>query len=113
MSSLKCDDDLAVKILGRSPKHVLLLHERDITVMFLEDLVAEIKKQGWKIIDAAEAFEDPMYSEQPVNTYAGTGIVSQLAFEKTGEKKICYNFKSLKKRIEYYFALKQQGSRRA
>lgn len=99
VSSLECDDKLAIKTLGRSPKHVLLLHERDATVMFLEDLTAEIVKRGWKIIDVKEAYQDPMYFEQPQNTFAGYGIVSQLAFEKTGEKTVCYDFLAVKEKL--------------
>lgn len=100
VTSLECDDKLAIKTLGRSPKHVMLLHERDITVMFLEELTAEIKKRGWKIIDAVDAYQDKMYLEQPQNTFAGYGIVSQLAFEKTGEKTVCYDFKALKAKLD-------------
>lgn len=99
VSSLECSDKLAVKILGRSPKHVMLLHERDVTVMFLEELTAAMRKRGWKIIDVAEAYQDKMYLEQPQNTFAGYGIVSQLAFEKTGEKTVCYDFKAVKAKL--------------
>jgi hypothetical protein len=68
--------------------------------MFLEDLTAEIKKRGWKIIDALEAYQDKMYLEQPRNTFAGYGIVSQLAFEKTGKKTVCYDFKALRAKLD-------------
>ncbi|MBK9324365.1 MAG: polysaccharide deacetylase family protein [Bdellovibrionaceae bacterium] len=83
-------DDLAVKQLGYSPKHVILLHEVDATVMFIDSLVKELRQRGWKIISAKEAFEDRLYLEQPKNTYANNGIIAQIAMEKTGEK-IAYN----------------------
>lgn len=79
-------DALAVKTLGYSPKHVLLLHEMDATVMFLEPLVKELRKRGWKIISAEEAYGDKLYLEQPANTYGNNGIISQIAFEKTGDR---------------------------
>lgn len=83
-------NDLAVKTIGRSPKHVILLHEMDATVMFIEPLVAALRKDGWKIISVDEAYEDKIYLEEPKNTYAGNGIIAQLNFEKTG-KKVGYN----------------------
>lgn len=83
-------DDLAVKKLGYSPKHVILLHEVDATVMFINALVKELRKKGWTIISAKEAYEDKLYLEQPKNTYANNGIIAQVAMEKTGER-ISYN----------------------
>lgn len=83
-------DDLAVKSLGYSPKHVILLHEVDATVMFIDSLVIELRKRGWKIISAKEAYQDKLYLEQPKNIYGNNGIVAQVAYEKTGEK-IGYN----------------------
>jgi peptidoglycan/xylan/chitin deacetylase (PgdA/CDA1 family) len=80
-------DDLAVKTLGHSPKHVLLLHEMDVTVMFLDSLIKELRKQGWKIISAEEAYQDKLYASVPKNTYSGNGLIAQMAMEKTGEAK--------------------------
>jgi peptidoglycan/xylan/chitin deacetylase (PgdA/CDA1 family) len=88
-------DNLAVKTLGSSPKHVLLLHERDATVMFIAPLVNELRKRGWNIISAADAFTDPLYSEEPQNTYANNGIVAQVHFEKTGSKLGFFDFENL------------------
>ena len=65
---------------------VILFHEMDITVMFIGELVTELRARGWKIISPAEAFKDPIYLEQPKNTYANNGVIAQLAFEKTGVK---------------------------
>jgi len=58
-------DQLAVKALGRSPKHVLLLHENDLAALFIGDLVAFLRKQGWRIISPREAYTDPMFQQQP------------------------------------------------
>ncbi len=92
-------DDLAVKTLGRSPKHVLLLHEKDATVLFIESLVKELRQQGWKIISAEEAYKDKVYLEQPKNTFANNGIIAQIAMEKTGEKIRYGDFDELKSEI--------------
>jgi peptidoglycan/xylan/chitin deacetylase (PgdA/CDA1 family) len=88
-------DNLAREKLGRSPKHVLLLHEVDSSVLYLEDLVAEFKRRGWKIISAAEAFEDKIYAEAPKSLYANNGIIAQLVHEKTGEKARFGDFEKL------------------
>jgi hypothetical protein len=102
-------DTLALKTLGRSPKHVMLLHERDMTVMFLESLLKELEKRGWKIISADEAYQDKMYLEQPKNTYANNGIVSQLAFEKTGEKIGYGDFDELKTELNALLGLTSES----
>jgi peptidoglycan-N-acetylglucosamine deacetylase len=88
-------DSLAIKTLGYSPKHVLLLHERDATVMFIKPLVKELRKRGWKIISAADAFTDPLYLEEPRNTYANNGIIAQVDFERTGKKAGFWDFEKL------------------
>jgi peptidoglycan/xylan/chitin deacetylase (PgdA/CDA1 family) len=78
-------DKLALKTLGRSPKHVMLLHEKDATVMFISDLVEALKANGWTLIDIEDAYQDPVYLEQPLNTYTGNGIIAQIATDKTGQ----------------------------
>lgn len=92
-------DDLAVKNLGHSPKHVILLHEVDATVMFIDSLVNELRKKGWKIISAKEAYQDKLYLEKPKNTYGNNGIVAQVAFEITGEKNGYNHFDEIKAKL--------------
>ena len=60
-------DDLAVRTLGRSPVHMLLLHEADLTTLFLPELVAALRRDGWTIVTADEAYADPM--AQQATTY--------------------------------------------
>lgn len=79
-------DDLAKKHLGYSPKHVLLLHEIDGTVLFLEGVVSALRENGWKIIGAEEAYTDPLYFKNPTSTDSGNGILAQIAHEKIGQK---------------------------
>lgn len=79
-------DKLAKKHLGYSPKHVLLLHEIDGTVLYLEAVVTALRKNGWKIIGIEEAYQDPLYFKKSKSTYSGNGILSQIAHEKTGQK---------------------------
>lgn len=72
-------DDLATKTLGRSPRHVLLLHVNAINARWLGDVVAALRRQGWSIIAPAEAFGDPMYAARPLVLPAGESIVWSLA----------------------------------
>lgn len=58
-------DDLAKKTLGGSPRHVLLLHENDLASLFIGDLVAHIRAQGWEIITPIEAYQEPLFKNQP------------------------------------------------
>jgi peptidoglycan-N-acetylglucosamine deacetylase len=63
--SLAFYDDMARSVLGRSPKHVIVLHESDINALFLSDLIRSLKSQDWKIIPAEEAFADPVSKQIP------------------------------------------------
>ncbi|WP_371877029.1 polysaccharide deacetylase family protein [Microbulbifer sp. 2205BS26-8] len=60
MQSINYYDDLAVKHLGRSPKHVLLLHKTDMSALFIGDLVQKLRREGWEIISMEEAYQDPI-----------------------------------------------------
>lgn len=75
-------DDVAVKHLGRSPKHVLLLHENDLAALFLGDLIKHLKKNGWKIISPRDAYLDPIASHRPDVLFNGQGRVAAIAREQ-------------------------------
>lgn len=81
-------DQLAIEHLGYSPKHILLLHEIDGTVLYIEAVVNELRKNGWTIISAEEAYKDPLYQLNPKNTEAGNGLLAQIAKEKTGQSAV-------------------------
>lgn len=59
-------DRLAVSLIGRSPAHVFLLHEADVTALFLGDLVRALRVRGWTIVTADEAYGDPLYRALPL-----------------------------------------------
>jgi peptidoglycan/xylan/chitin deacetylase (PgdA/CDA1 family) len=75
-------DEVAVKELGRSPRHVLLLHENDLAALYLGDLVKRLRKTGWKIISPEPAFQDPIASVEPDTLLLGQGRVIALATAK-------------------------------
>jgi len=58
-------DQMARKVLGRSPKHVLLLHENDLAALYVDELVALLREKGWKIISPVKAYTDPIATNVP------------------------------------------------
>lgn len=83
MESVEHTDKMAVKQLGRSPKHVLLLHEMDISALFIGDLVTELRRRGWKIITAEEAYTDTIakYMTPEVMPY-NPGRIGEIAKDR-------------------------------
>jgi peptidoglycan/xylan/chitin deacetylase (PgdA/CDA1 family) len=73
---------LARQLLGRSPRHVMLLHTNAVNAQFLPDVIAMFRAKGWRIVSAAEAFEDPLYNRVAATVPAGEGIVWALAREQ-------------------------------
>jgi peptidoglycan/xylan/chitin deacetylase (PgdA/CDA1 family) len=75
-------DGLARRTLGRSPAHMLLLHETDLAALFLPALVDALRKDGWRIITADEAYADPIAKAAPdVPSAQGTRIEA-MAWQK-------------------------------
>lgn len=72
-------DAIARRHLGRSPRHVLLLHENDLAAMFSDDLARKLRTRGWTIIPAERAYEDPIAAMEPDTLYLGQGRVAALA----------------------------------
>lgn len=85
MSNIEYYHELARRTLGREPAHVMLMHETDIAALFIADLVAELKRQGWTIISADEAFADPIASAEPDTPFAAGTLTGSMAWEKNIE----------------------------
>lgn len=75
-------DGLARKAQGRSPAHMLLLHETDLAALFLPALVEALRKDGWEIITAEEAYADPIARALPDTPSAQGTRTEALAWEK-------------------------------
>lgn len=75
-------DALAVKVLGRSPAHVMLLHETDIAALFIGDLVKALRAKGWEIVTADAAYADPIGLLHPDTPFAQGTLTEALAWEK-------------------------------
>ena len=74
-------DDLARKVLGRRVKHTILTHFNLLNALFLGDLIEMFKRKGWQVIDAEEAFTDPVFAAQPKIVPAGESLIWALAKE--------------------------------
>jgi peptidoglycan-N-acetylglucosamine deacetylase len=61
-------DDMSVKALNRSVKHVALLHETDINALCIVEIVDGLRAQGWKIISPDLAYTDPIAKNEPPST---------------------------------------------
>lgn len=75
-------DNLARRTLGRSPAHVLLLHETDLAALYLVDLVKALRADGWTIISADAAYRDPMSHEQPAIADANGTLIQMISWDK-------------------------------
>jgi peptidoglycan/xylan/chitin deacetylase (PgdA/CDA1 family) len=73
------NDRIARETLGRSPAHVLLLHETDLNALFIVDLVEGLRAAGWTIVTMDEAYRDPIARMEPDTVYLGGGRVTALA----------------------------------
>jgi peptidoglycan/xylan/chitin deacetylase (PgdA/CDA1 family) len=75
-------NSLATKVTGRPVKHTILMHFNLLNGLFLGDLSEKFKGKGWQLIDAEEAFTDPIFRAEPNTLPAGESIVWSLAKEK-------------------------------
>jgi peptidoglycan/xylan/chitin deacetylase (PgdA/CDA1 family) len=72
-------DRTARATLGRSPAHVLLLHETDLNALFIADVVAGLEADGWTIVTMDEAYRDPIARVEPDTLHLGGGRINALA----------------------------------
>ena len=89
MESIEYYDEMAINHLGRSPKHILLLHEMDISALYVGDLVDELRRKGWKIISPEEAYTDEIaqYQAQQAFRY-NPGRIAEIARSKGQTKRL-------------------------
>jgi peptidoglycan-N-acetylglucosamine deacetylase len=70
--------ELSQQLQGRDISQVLLLHHNLLNALWLDDVLAQFKEMGWKIITPAEAFSDPVYKLEPVRKAAGQSLLLSL-----------------------------------
>ncbi|MEO0345748.1 MAG: polysaccharide deacetylase family protein [Pseudomonadota bacterium] len=79
MAAVGFYDGIAQRTLGRSPVHVILLHENDLAALFVDDLAAALRANGWEIVPATEAYDDPIAAVVPDTLLLGQGRVAAIA----------------------------------
>src|SRR5712664_75028 len=72
---------LALDVLGRDIRHTLLMHFNPLNAFLLPDVMSAFEAAGWQWIDAALAFEDPIFRSLPQTLPAGESLVWALAKE--------------------------------
>jgi peptidoglycan-N-acetylglucosamine deacetylase len=72
---------LAREVVGRDIRHTLLIHHSPLNAFFLGDLLAALRADGWNLVDAADAFRDPVFKREPKTLPAGESLVWALAKE--------------------------------
>lgn len=72
-------DNLARRVLGRSPAHVLLTHHSLLNALFLPEVIAAFTAHGWTWVSPETAYADPMYAMRPTILPAGESLVWSLA----------------------------------
>ena len=82
VQSAEFSDDLARRTLDRAPVQMILLHETDLSAMFVDDLAAALKANGWTIVTADEAYRDPIANMEPVVDFADGTRTQMLAAER-------------------------------
>ncbi|HPI38859.1 MAG TPA: polysaccharide deacetylase family protein [Ignavibacteriaceae bacterium] len=99
---IKFYDSLAQKVLGRSPAHVLLLHENDLAALFIDDLIDHIRKNNGRIISPIEAYQDPVSEYIPNVLMNNQGRIVAIAKEKGYKGELSHQSES-EEFIENYF----------
>jgi peptidoglycan-N-acetylglucosamine deacetylase len=85
MESAKFYRLLGQKIQGDLPmKHVLLLHHNLLNALFLGDLIDMLRLNGWKVVSAEEAFNDPIYKQTPDIFPSNSSLLSSISIERGG-----------------------------
>ena len=89
-------DRLMIKAIGRSPAQVVLLHETDLAGLFIGDLIAALRRDGWEIITPDEAYADPIHTAMPDTPWAAGTLAEALAWEKKLPESRSYERNDLK-----------------
>lgn len=87
MESIVYYEEVANRWLKRSPKHVLLLHETDLSALFIGSLVEELRRKHWKIIPVEDAYSDEIAEFELNKTLRfNPGRIGEIALENRQSK---------------------------
>ncbi|PTS88796.1 polysaccharide deacetylase [Sphingomonas sp. HMWF008] len=82
VQSADFSDALMLRIAGRAVPHVMLLHETDIAARYIGDLIAALRRDGWTIVTADEAYADPIYDQKGDFDSANGTLPEALAWQR-------------------------------
>jgi hypothetical protein len=76
--SVAQEDIKAFNLLGYSPRQVLVLQENDLAAYFIVALVDRLVEQGWTIITAGRAMDDPIANPIAANRWGANGYLNSI-----------------------------------
>ena len=79
MQAVRFYADIGNRYLEHPPAHTLLLHENDLAALYIGDLINALRAEGWTIIDALQAFKDPISAVEPDTLFNNQGRVAAIA----------------------------------
>ncbi|MFC4292642.1 polysaccharide deacetylase family protein [Sphingorhabdus arenilitoris] len=82
VASANFSDRLAQRLLKRRPVQMLLLHETDLAALYVDDLAAALRADGWEIVPADAVYADPMAQMTPDPEFADGTLLEMLAWER-------------------------------
>ena len=96
VQSADFSDALMRRAIGRSPAHVLLLHETDLAARYVGALVTALEQDGWVIVPADTAYADPVYHFTPDTSSPNATLTEALAAAKGITGPIWYDRNDMK-----------------
>ena len=78
VQSLAQEDAKAFNLLGYSPRQVLVLQENDLAAYFVVALVDRLVEQGWTMIAAERALDDPIANPIAANGWGANGYLNSI-----------------------------------
>lgn len=74
-------DAMMQRVTGRQPVQVMLLHETDLAALYIGDLVRALRKDGWTVVSADDAYADPIGELMPDTPVANGTLTEALAWQ--------------------------------
>lgn len=76
---------LAVEVLGRDVKHVILLHVNHLNADLIEEVLAMLKSRRYSFVTLEDALQDPAYSRPEPTTRKGWSWIQRWILAEGGE----------------------------
>lgn len=70
---------LSLRLFDREIPQTMLLHHNLLNALFLGDVVARLRKDGWEFTDPEQVFADPVYQALPDRPAPGQSLLLSIA----------------------------------